>query len=159
MLLVWRRTLVALAVGIGVAFRLVGAVYNTEANDDHMTVIRVMAAERRLPGPAEFWEAFQPPLYHGASAVGLILVKPGTPEGEVRIAQAISCAAGLATLALLLAFIRGLKLSGATSTLASALVSLNPALISVSIQATNDAFVILFVTAALYWGYLFFKTG
>src|SRR5262245_47869428 len=142
----WRTVIAWAAILLGVIFRVDGAWLNTEANDDHMEVIHVMAAERRIPGPTEFWESFQPPLYHLAAAAAIVATTARTPESETRVAQFVSCTAGLLTLALLVVFVRRQQCSASTSALVIALVSLNPALISTSIQATNDAFVILFTT-------------
>jgi hypothetical protein len=58
---------------------------------------------------------------------------------------------------LLFAFIDRLSMSRRSSGIVLALTSLNPALISASIQATNDAFVILFTTLALVGGYRFLR--
>jgi 4-amino-4-deoxy-L-arabinose transferase-like glycosyltransferase len=67
------------------------------------------------------------------------------------------CLAGIITLLLLRAFLRELPLSERTRQIAFALGALNPKMIATSIQATNDAFVILFGTLALTAGYRFFR--
>lgn len=153
----WRKAAVWSAVAVGVLFRIAGALLNTQANDDHLEVIRILANERRIPAPDEFWESFQPPLYHMTVAAGLIARPSRSPGIDITIAQEISCAAGLLTLFVLIVFIRRLGVSDAHADLAIAFSSLNPALISTSIQATNDAFVILFVTIGLAAGYEFFR--
>ena len=147
------------AVILGVVFRLGGAVVNTEANDDHMQVIRVLSTERRIPAPDEFWESFQPLLYHATVASALVALPELPPGRDTKVAQGISCAAGLLTLFILSAFVRRLNVSESIADVAIALASLNAALISVSIQATNDAFVILFVTIGLAGGDTFFRRG
>ncbi len=152
-----RRGALVAALVLGVVFRVVGAVVNTEANDDHMEVIRVIAHERRMPAATEFWESFQPPLYHATAAAVLAAFPPLAAVREVQVAQGLSCLAGLAALAILLTVIRALPVSPDTKALVGSLVSLNPALISTSIQATNDAFVILFATLALAGGSWFFR--
>jgi hypothetical protein len=155
----FRKAALWAAVILGVVFRVGGAVVNTEANDDHMEVIRVLSNERRIPAPDEFWEAFQPLLYHATVASALVALPELPPGTDTKVAQGISCAAGLLTLFILTAFVRRLNVSEPIADVAIALASLNPALISVSIQATNDAFVILFVTIGLAGGYTFFRRG
>jgi len=152
-----RSWLIPAVIVLGVLFRLIGTVANDEANDNHMEVIHLMATQKRLPGHDELWEAFQPPLYHVAAAAMIVALQPLSPEGEIVAAQAVSCIAGLLTLFILINFIRSLPLSERTRDLAIALTALNPVLISTSIQATNDVFVILFGTMALAGGYRFFR--
>jgi hypothetical protein len=83
---------------LGVVFRVAGAVVNTEANDDHMEVIRVLSKERRIPAPDEFWESFQPLLYHATVASALVALPELPPGRDTKVAQGISCIAGLMTL-------------------------------------------------------------
>jgi hypothetical protein len=149
------RRLVVAVLALGVLLRLVGALVNREANDDHLSVIRVIAHEGRFPEPDELWESFQPPLYHVVVAAVLTAVGPLRPDREIVVAQLVSCAAGLATLALLARFLLRLPVGATASSLAVALAALSPALVSTSIQATNDAFVILWGTVALLAGSAF----
>jgi hypothetical protein len=155
----WHTLLPTIAMALGVLFRIAGALVNTESNDDHMEVIRVIAHEGRIPAPDELWESFQPPLYH-LTAAAVLRALPGlTAIDEVKVAQAVSCAAGVLTLAVCIAFFRTAQFTPRATGLITALVSLSPALISTSIQATNDAFVILFATLALAAGHRFFLSG
>ena len=154
------RTLERIVLSLGILLRVYLAVVNGEANDDHLTVIRIIADEHRLPRLREAWEGFQPKLYHGSVAL-LWTLSPWQASGvRVRIAQLVSCAAGIATLFVVR---RALKmrrrLSNSVRLLALALVALNPTLIGLSAQATNDAFVILFGTLALTSGFEFFESG
>lgn len=145
--------------GIGVALRLYLAVVNAEANDDHLTVIRIIADEHRLPRLREAWEGFQPKLYHATVAMLWNLNPWQSSAVEVRIAQGVSCLAGIATLAILRAGLAQHRLSAASRLLVLALVALNPVLIGLNAQATNDSFVILFGTLALVAAATFFRTG
>jgi hypothetical protein len=155
----WQRlpTLSAILV-LAVIFRLVGVVVNNEANDPHLEVSQIMAYQHRVPAATEVWEAFQPKLYHGTVAAVLMVLPANLPVVlQTRVAQAVSCAAGILTVYLLLGFLRSVPLSARTQELAFALVALNPKMIATSIQATNDAFVILFATLAITAGYRFFQ--
>ena len=144
---------------IGSLLRLYLAVVNSEANDDHLAVIRIIADEHRLPRLLDAWEGFQPKLYHVTAAI-LWNLSPWQSSGvRVRIAQLVSCAAGIATLFIVHRALGQRSMSPSVRLLAFALVALNPTLIGLNAQATNDSFVILFVTLALYEGSQFFRTG
>ncbi len=145
------------SVVIGVVLRLTLACLNTEANDDHMPVIRTIAFEHRFPAVGEQWESFQPKLYHTTAALVLRTFDVQAPAAQVRIAQLIGCLAGLLTLVVAIRFFQRADLSPGARTAAIAFVSLNPALIGINAQATNDSFVILFGTVALAYGVSFFR--
>jgi Dolichyl-phosphate-mannose-protein mannosyltransferase len=144
---------------IGVSLRVLLAIVNADANDAHLPVIRIIAFENRFPEKSEVWEAFQPKLYHATVAVIWKLWPTTSMWVLTRLAQAVSCTAGIATLVVVLVFLRRLSLSPRVRFLVFALVALNPELIGISAQATNDAFVILFGTLVLYFGFLFFQDG
>jgi hypothetical protein len=149
------RSLLAL----GVLLRLYLAIVNAEANDDHQTVIRIIAEQHRLPGLREAWEGFQPKLYHVTVAILWNLSPWQSSVVQVRIAQLVACAAGIATLFVVRRALARWALSAPTRILTFALVALNPTLIGLNAQATNDSFVILFATVALFHAYEFFRVG
>jgi hypothetical protein len=154
----WRR-LEPVALAGGALLRLYLALVNTQANDDHLSVIRIIAHEHRFPHLREAWEGFQPKLYHSVVAL-LWDLSPWQSAGvQVRIAQLVSCAAGIATLFILYRALARETLAPAIRFLALALVAFNPTLIGLSVQATNDAFVILFGTLALSAGAAFLRSG
>ena len=150
------------ALVVGVALRVILAVVNLEASDPHLPVIRVIAFEHRFPTLEQEWEGFQPKLYHTTAALVWRLLPTRDPYSLTRAAQLVSCAAGVLTLLVVLRFLRLLgamregsrsgksgrapPLSGAV---AFAAVALNPALVGISAQATNDAFVVLFAALAI----------
>ena len=148
-----------MVLGIGVALRVYLSLVNAEANDDHLRVVTIIAEEHRMPRLREAWEGFQPKLYHTVVAV-LWKVSPweSWPQ-RVRIAQFASCAAGILTLLVLRRSLAQMSLTPATRLTTLALVSFNPALIGLSAQATNDAFVILFGTVALACALRVFRDG
>jgi hypothetical protein len=170
----WRTAAAAIstaALVIGIAIRLLLALVNLEANDSHLNVIRAIAFEHRFLTPEQDWEGFQPKLYHTTVALVWRLLPTHDPYALIRAAQLVSCAAGILTLLVILYLLRylgrmhdrtshigkrTLQLSGA---IAFAAVALNPALAGISAQATNDAFVILFGSLALYAGVRVFAEG
>jgi hypothetical protein len=144
---------------LGVLLRVYLAVVNAEANDDHLAVIRIIANDHRLPRLHDAWEGFQPKLYHVAVALLWNLSPWQASMVQVRIAQLVSCAAGIATLIVIRRALIGRGISPRIRLLAFALVALNPTLIGLNAQATNDSCVILFGTLALAKGCEFFRTG
>src|SRR5688572_29094021 len=132
---------------LGVFLRVTLALINWEANDDHLSVIRIIADENRIPDKDEVDEAFQPQLYHTVVAAVWKTVPTQSHPMRIRIAQLVSCIAGLITLVLVMHFIMSeSELSAKVRFISFSLVALNPKLIGINAQATNDSFVILFVS-------------
>jgi len=144
---------------LGVLLRLFLAVVNREANDDHLTVIRIIALQHHLPRLREAWEGFQPKLYHLSVAALWNLCPWQSPTARIVIAQLVACAAGIATLFIVRQALIRRGVSPPIRLVVFALVALNPALIGLSAQATNDSFVIVFSTLALDRAYEFFRSG
>jgi hypothetical protein len=144
---------------LGIVLRLYLSVVNSEANDDHLAVIRIIADQHRLPRLRDAWEGFQPKLYHVPVAILWNLSPIHSVGAQIRIAQLVSCAAGIATIIVIRRALMRRGLSQPIGLLAFALVALNPKLSGLNAQATNDSFVILFATLALDQGWEFFRTG
>jgi hypothetical protein len=152
----WERA-VLLVFCLGTLLRVALATVNLEANDNHIEVISVIADESRIPAMAELWEAFQPKFYHVTVAAVWRALSISSPLMRIRVAQLLSCAAGIITLWVALVFIRReAHVSAKVCCLSFTLIALNPGLIGINAQATNDSFVILAVTLALFFGYRFF---
>src|SRR5439155_1583563 len=83
---------------LGVMLRVYLALVNREANDDHLSVIRIIAFQHHLPRLREAWEGFQPKLYHVTTAILWNISPWQSPSARVVIAQLVACAAGIATL-------------------------------------------------------------
>lgn len=152
---------------IGVVLRVALALVNSEANDNHLKVSKIIADENRIPeddcqpppGNCPVYEAFQPKLYHVTVALLWKIIPNQSLPIRTRAAQLLSCAAGILTLLLVLRFC--MQASGGSAKVriySFSLVALNPDLIGINAQATNDSFVILFATMALYFGYRFFES-
>jgi hypothetical protein len=153
------RQATILVLTLGILLRLGLAVVNLEANDNHIEVVRIIAQENRIPDRTEALEAFQPKLYHATVAV-IWKIMPAYPlPFLIRIAQLVSCMAGIVTLLVALRFLARLNISEKVRFLSVSLMALNPKLIGINAQATNDSFVILFATLTLYFGFLYFGQG
>jgi Dolichyl-phosphate-mannose-protein mannosyltransferase len=148
-----------LVFGCGILLRVTLALVNLEANDDHIGTIRIIADENRIPDKNESAEAFQPKLYYMIVAAIWKIIPIQSLPIRIRIAQLVSCAAGILTLVLALRFfMANPNVSTKAGFFSFSLLALNPDLIAINAQATNDSFVILFGSLALYFGYLFFET-
>jgi hypothetical protein len=142
---------------LGVLLRLALALLNAESNDDHVSVVRIIAEQDRLPAYGELAQSYHPKLYHVTAAVIWELGPWSSDRSLVVAAQLVSCAAGVLTLLLVRKMLREWELSEQTQFFALGFVALNPKLIGLSAQATNDSFVILFVTLTLITGGAFLK--
>ena len=151
--------LVAAVFVTGCALRLILSFVNQQANDDHMSIIRTIAFEDRVPGLKDDWQGYQPKLYHWTVAWLLRLAAPWIPEGgdvQIRIANLVNCAAAIALLLVARSWLRRSSLPTPTVLMTFGFLVLNPRLVGVGSQATNDMFVILFGTLSLFWGVRFF---
>ncbi len=156
---------------VAALLRLVLATVNRESSDNHVDVIDSIAFDDTIPEYDRdrdvVKEAFQPKLYHATVAALLRLdpferdSRPCTYEYPaaphvIVIGQMVSAVAGILTIWVVLRFLALVDLSDRTRLVTFSLVALNPALVSINVQVTNDSFMILFGSCALYWGYRFF---
>ncbi len=158
---------------VAVLLRLVLATVNRESSDNHVDVIDYMAFEHTIPeyDRDRDWvkEAFQPKLYHATVAALLkidpfdmqsrpcVSEYPGFSPQVIWVGQMVSAVAGILTIYVALRFLHLVGLSNRARFFTFSLVALNPALISINVQVTNDSFVILFGSLSLHWGYRFFR--
>jgi hypothetical protein len=139
----------------------VGLVWvNRQSNDNHMQVVQLMLASSRLPQKPDCWECFQPKLFHfTVTKVVQVLGLTGLSiNGLSLVAEIINLLAGLVTLAVAWVFIVRLPVKNKwLKLLAFGLVALNPVLIGINSQATNDTFAILFSILAIYCTFVFLQ--
>jgi hypothetical protein len=131
---------------------------NREANDSHMEVVSIILKTNKLPTMQDCGECLQPKLFHYTAA--MIIEALGLAKADVStlwlVAQLINFVAGMVTLAIVWLFLLNIPFkNNLLKLLAFALAALNPAQIGINSQATNDTFVILFSTLALYFTYIF----
>jgi hypothetical protein len=142
------------------SLRLVFVLYNRESNDDHIQVVQLMLASSRLPTQSDCRECFQPKIFTFtvAKVVQLFGLTSLNPIGLAFVAEIINMFAGLITMAVAWLLIVQLPIRNKwLKVLAFGLVALNPTLIGINSQATNDAFAILFSTLAIYTTYVFLQ--
>lgn len=144
------RAAFAVVWGLALLLRLALPLVNSEANDSHVEVVQRILATGSLPIKTDCWECFQPKLYHASLA--LLFVTLDLSEWRSQVLAANLFNAGVGVLVLLVCW-RLLAPSRADAPwlawLAFALLALNPKLIAISSQATNDIVVVLFSVLAL----------
>jgi hypothetical protein len=154
-----QRTLILFVIfALAIGLRLTLAIVNRDANDPHWEVSEIILRENRLPDKSECFECFQPKLYHGFVAQTWKALRPSGHHNKIKIAQLINAVAGLITVLIAWIFLQRIPVGETARMTAFALVALNPCLIAINGQATNDSFAILFGSAAIYCLYLFFTT-
>ena len=157
-----RRThfLILLIFLISAGLRLGLVCFNRESNDDHFTVIQLILKTNRLPEKTDCWECYQPKLFHFTSAEFLRLtgLEHTNPSSMILAVELVNYTAGLITILVIGLFLYRLPgKNGLLKVLAFGLVALNPDLIGINSQATNDTFAILFSTLALFFTYAFLQ--
>jgi hypothetical protein len=158
-----RRTLLLLLVIflVSATLRWELVTHNLAANDDHMAVILNILKTHHLPDKAECGECFQPKLFHYGSAKFLQItqLESTSKDQMIRAVEMINFTAGLITILIIGLFLYRLQeVNDGLKILAFGLVALNPTLIGINSQATNDSFVILFSTLALFFAYSFLRS-
>lgn len=141
--------LAGISFAVGSVLRILLALVNREANDNHLQVIDIILREGRIPGLGDCWQCYHPKLFHLFSAFFIGIFQMGSSDARIVVAQMISVIAGIITLIIIWRALRHYIDTASVRVIAFALVAMNPAFIGISAQATNDALVILFSTLAL----------
>jgi hypothetical protein len=145
---------------LSVGLRLGMVSFNRQSNDDHMQVISLIIKSGTLPYKSDCWECFQPKLFHYTAAEILQITGADrlSPGNMILAVELINFLAGLFTVATVEALIRRTPIkSEMLKLLGFGLVALNPGLIGINSQATNDTFVILFSVLAIFCTMLFLQ--
>jgi hypothetical protein len=144
-----------------VALRVALSWINTEANDDHLVVMREIRARNwSSPGRDVAWECYHAKLYHYVSAAAYAVLGLPATRTHAWVANAVAAAAGFGMLALIFLLAKEREesvRSPATRLTALTFFALWPALIVISSQATNDSFVITFGSFSLYFLHSFMR--
>jgi hypothetical protein len=144
-----------------ILLRIELALYNREANDHHMPVIRYIMRNDTLPEKSDCWECFQPKLFHYmiAKILSYLRLEEGQDNDAQKVlAQIINVFAGTVTLFIAWKFIHSLaKIRDDVKLLGFALLAFNPTFIGINSQVTNDTFLIMFCVLSVYFAYLFIR--
>lgn len=136
---------------LAMLLRCMLAVVNSDANDYHFDVISTIMKGWIIPVAGDCPECFQPKLYHATLAIILKVLPFDSYSIQIRIAQLVNCIAGGITLYISYLYINKLPFTSKIKAICFSLIALNPKLIAINCQATNDSFVILFSVAGIYF--------
>lgn len=136
--------------------RLALAIVNREANDDHLEVTRWILDHGGLPLLGDCWECYQPKLYHLLVAAVIQLFGLSDESAQAIAGQMVNVCFGVGTLWVARRFLRESIAHPRVELLLFGLLAFNPRLLSIHIQATNDAAVVFCSVLACWklWRYL-----
>jgi hypothetical protein len=145
---------------LALLLRLGLALVNRESNDNHVEVVRMIMETHRLPVMGECRECFHPKLFYVTAAALLQVFGIHDLTAQIIFVQILNFLAGLVTLAVIARFIKEYPSSNEPLKLAVfVFIALNPKIVAINAQASNDSFAILFTTLALFFNYRFFKNS
>ncbi|MCG3167276.1 MAG: hypothetical protein POELPBGB_03063 [Bacteroidia bacterium] len=139
-----QRTIILIAFVVCLVPRIILTSINKTANDDHIAPILLWNEKGIFPETKDCWECFQPPFYYGV-VKSVAEVTGATTEDELRVlSQWMNFTFGVSCLLLVFFFQFQSSLSFKWNLSLALFWGLNPKLIAISIQATNDIPVIVF---------------
>ena len=150
---IWIIFTIAFSLRLGLAI-----VNNGRANDNHLEVSTKILNEGKLPEPKDCWQCYHPKLYHYTVAQLWKVFRIETKKSRYILAQMLNALAGIITIFLFWLFLKERPISGRVRLLLISLIALNPRLIAINAQASNDSFMILFATITLYSLYRYICT-
>jgi len=140
---------------VAVILRILLAFVNREANDNHFEIIQIMLNENKIPILTDCWECYQPKFYHFFCANIFKFFSIDFINSQIITAQLINTFAGILTIYIIFIFLNKMKINEKIRLIGFSLIALNPKLIGINAQVTNDSFVILFSTLTIYFFYIF----
>ena len=133
-----QRTIILIAFFVCLVPRVILTTINKTANDDHIAPILLWNEKGVYPATKDCWECFQPPFYYGV-VKSVAQITEATTEDELRIVfQWMNFVFGLGCLLLIFIFQFRSSLPFKWNLSLALFWGLNPKLIAISIQATND---------------------
>jgi hypothetical protein len=131
--------------GLRIALSLV----NREANDDHYEVVKLILEGRSGLTMADCHECFHPKLFYYVCAGAVRFLDLTSQSSRIVAGQLLNTLAGLGTLALVFGCLHRTSFASRWRLWAFALIALNPRLIAINGQLSNDSLAILFATATI----------
>lgn len=142
---------VALVFVLAAGLRCSLAVFNREANDNHYEVVKLILEGRTGLTMADCHECFHPKLFYYLCAAMVNMLDFTTDPSRIVAGQVLNAAAGMATLGFVFVAINAAQIEAKWRLWAFALIALNPRMIAINGQLSNDTFAILFATGAVYF--------
>ncbi len=145
----WQTVFLVFVVAAGLRVSL--AVFNREANDNHYEVVNLILEGRRGLTMADCHECFHPKLFYYTCAAVVRTLGLTTESSRIVAGQLLNTVAGLATLGMVFLALNASAFELSWRFWTFALIALNPRLIAINGQLSNDSFAILFATAAIFF--------
>jgi hypothetical protein len=146
------RGLLVFAIALALVLRLALTFLNNDFNDDHLAVVDAIVSTGKIPSASVCFQCYHPKLFHVAVAAAVRALHIPSSEHNVLYRLPAQIIASLAGFVMLLAgrrFIWETTADRRIRTWALALLCCSAPLAGISVQATNDAFAILFASLAL----------
>ncbi len=131
--------------------RVLLGLVNREANDNHYEVIKLILEGRTGLTMADCHECFHPKLFYYLCAAMVHMLGITSEPSRIVAGQLLNAVAGMVTLGLVFAALNTSQFQAKWRFWAFALISLNPRLIAINGQLSNDTFAILFATGAIFF--------
>ena len=146
------RTIVLLFVFLTAGvLRVLLSLVNREANDNHYEVVKLILEGRSELTMADCHECFHPKLFYYICAAVVRTLGLTTESSRIVAGQLLNTVAGLVTLGLVFLALNASQIHLRWRLWTFALIALNPRLIAINGQLSNDSFAILFATAAIFF--------
>ena len=123
---------------------------NTQANDNHFEVINKISQTGELPGKKSCWQCYHAKFYH-LTAHGLLTIFQIKDSIErLHFAQYINVVFGMLTILLFFRLLKYMAYNEWIKLIVFAIIALNPSMLGINTQCTNDTFAIFFSSLAIY---------
>jgi hypothetical protein len=142
---------------IAIILRIGLCIANDDWNDYHFGVIKIILNEERIPTIEDGGQCYHPKLYYITAAALLKILHINKEPIQIMSGQFVNGIAGIFTIYIVWLFLKERVLTDKIKFICFSLIALNPGLAGINSQITNDSFVILFVTAGIYFAYRFFN--
>ena len=147
------RNIFWICLTVGIIARLLGAYVNLESNDDHVEVVQRMIVGKDVSHRDSCWECFQPPLLYRANTKVVELIGKTDRIFISRFMQFQNAIMSLLAIWFTWLFMLRLNIKEEVRRIIIGFWLINPALMSISIQSTNDTIIVLLACMAAYWFY------
>lgn len=145
------KTLFYIILILSIALRVALACANKGyANDDHLEISSLIIDKGKIPEPQDCWQCYQSKFYHYTVAKLWSFFKIDDNMDRKKLGQLVNALAGILTILICWLIIKKQPFRDSIKLVCFSLIALNPGLIAINSQATNDSFIILFGTIVLY---------
>ena len=140
---------------VSLSLRLTLSFINRGSNDNHLEVINLIIDNHKIPEKADCWECFQPKFFYLVQAGIIMALHIENKSSRIACVQLFNFILSFFILLFLWKFIKRQKIPPSVQLWCFALVALNPCLLGINIQATNDTAEIFAGVLAVYFTELF----